>query len=267
MKTKKLLSGLLFGLLLAAGQHDAQAAKIRIWPVKVTIWPDHATESVRLTNEEDTPVNVQISATSWDMDENGKFIEADTGDFVFFPRLLTLPPHEEKAVRVGYQGNFPVLEKPYRLLIQELPPVRRPSEKQEEGKQQKLGLTYVLKLSLPLFVMPGKEPPAPEIAVDGVEPAKKGVKIGIKAPGSHHIQVTKLEAQLLDASDAAVASGENKIQLLRILPQTCALPILPMDVNACAKAKKLLVKVHADRLKEPYEQRISLTGDKCQAAK
>ncbi len=259
----KLLSGLLLGLLLAS--QSAEAAKIRIWPVKVTLWPDHATESVRLTNEEDTPVNVQISATSWDMDENGKFIEADTGDFVFFPRLMTLPPHEEKAVRVGYQGNFPPLEKPYRLLIQELPPVRQP-EKQEEGKQT-LGLTYVLKLSLPLFVMPSKEPPAPEIAIDGVEAAEKGLKIGIKAPGSHHIQVTKLEAQLMDGADAAVTKGENKTQLLRVLPHRRVFVEVPLDSKACATAKKLLVKVEAEGLKAPYEQSIPLTGDKCQAAK
>lgn len=264
MKTKYffLAAALLLGLLLT-GQH-VEAAKIRIWPVKVTIWPEHATESVRLTNEEDTPVNVQVSATSWDMDENGKFIETDTGDFVFFPRLLTLPPHEEKAVRVGYQGNFPPLEKPYRLLIQELPPVR-PPEKQEKDKQ-KLGLTYVLKLSLPLFVMPGKEPPAPEIAVDGVEPTEKGLKIGIKAPGSHHIQVTELEAQLVDSAGASVASGENKTQLLRVLPHRRVFVEVPLDSKACAKAKELLVKVHADGLKEPYEQRIPLTGGTCQAA-
>lgn len=265
MKTNKLLSGLLFGLLLAVGQQDAQAAKIKIWPVKVTLWPEHATESIRLTNEEEIPVNVQISATSWDMDENGKFIETDTGDFIFFPRLMTLPPHEEKAIRVGYQGNFPALEKPYRLLIQELPPVRSPKEQREE--KSSLGLTYVLKLSVPLFVMPSQEPPAPEIAIDGVEPAEKGIKIGIKASGSHHIQVTKLEAQLLDGMNAPIASGENKIHLLRILPHRRVFTEVPLDRTACAKAKKLLVKVYAERLKEPYEQRISLTGDKCQAAK
>lgn len=130
-----------------------------------------------------------------------------------------------------------------------------------------MGLTYVLKLSLPIFVMPSKEPPAAEVVVDGVEATEKGVKIGIKAPGSHHVQVTKLEAQLLDGADAPVASGENKVQLLRVLPHRRVFTEVPLDVTACAKAKKLLVKVHAERLKEPYEQRIPLTGDKCQAAK
>ncbi|MCI5193718.1 MAG: molecular chaperone [Candidatus Electrothrix sp. AU1_5] len=264
MKTQKIFLVMLLGLLIIADLQNAQAAKIRIWPVKVTIWPNHATESVRLTNEEDRPVNVQVSATSWDMDENGKFIETDTGDFVFFPRLLTLPPHEQKVVRVGYQGKFPDLEKPYRLLIQELPPVRSP-EKLEDGKQ-KLGLTYVLKLSLPLFVMPSKEPPVPKIAVDGVKTTEKGLKIGVRAPGSHHIQVTKLEAQLLDSADAVLASGENKTQLLRILPHRRVFVEVPLDSTACSKAKNMLVKVEAKGLKTPYEQRIPLTGGTCQAA-
>ncbi len=254
----------LAGLLLAAA-HEVQAAKITIWPVKLSLWPDHATESVRLTNEDDTPVNVQISAKSWDIDENGQFIEAETGDFVFFPRLLTLPPHEQKEVRVGYQGNFPALEKPYRLLIQELPPVRSPEE--QLAAKKKLGVTYVLKLSVPLFVMPDKTPPAPDVAIDGLKKAGKGVQIGIKAPGSHHIQINKLEAQLLDSAGKSVASGENKTHLLRILPHRRVFVEVPLDVKACAKAKQLLVKVSAEKkLDAPHEQRIPLTGENCQAA-
>jgi fimbrial chaperone protein len=253
--------GLLVLAALLASQ-GAQAAKIQIWPIKLSLWPAHATESVRLTNKEDTPVSVQISAKSWDMDEDGRFVETDTGDFVFFPRLLTLPPHEEKLVRIGYEGDFPALEKPYRLLIQELPAVRTPEE-QAEGKQN-LGLTYTLRLSVPLFVMPGKEPPSPEIVIDGLELTTAGVKLGVKAAGTHHVQVNRLELQLMDGAETTLARGENKVHLLRVLPQRRVFVEVPLDRAACAKATSLLVKVDAERLKQPYEQRIPLAGGRCQ---
>ncbi len=124
----------------------------------------------------------------------------------------------------------------------------------------------MLKLSVPLFVMPGKTPPAPEVAIDGLKPAAKGVQIGIKASGSHHIQISKLEAQLLDNAGTAIASGENKTHLLRILPHRRVFVEVPIDVKACSKAKNMLVKVHAERLTEPYEQRIPLSDGNCQAA-
>ncbi|HEY0719694.1 MAG TPA: fimbria/pilus periplasmic chaperone [Gammaproteobacteria bacterium] len=252
---------LLVGTLLLSGA--AHAGALKVWPVKVAVSPELKSESVRLTNDGDAAINVQISAKAWDMDEMGQFIEVDTGDFVFFPRLLTIPPHEEKAVRVGYQGDFPATEKPYRLLIEELPPVRTPEQQAQAGSA--LGMTYILRLSLPLFVMPDKVPPPAQVAIDGVENTPVGMRLGIKALGNYHIEVKKVVAQLLDGAGTPLAEGELTTPLLRILPQRRVFVDVPLKDKPCQKAKSLLVKVHAERLKEPYEQNIPLAGGSCQA--
>ncbi|MCW5202039.1 MAG: fimbria/pilus periplasmic chaperone [Candidatus Electrothrix communis] len=262
MKYSQAFVRILLGVFLLICHTELHAANLGIWPLKVIIWPEKATGSVNLTNKDDKPVNLQISATSWDMNENGKFIEADTGDFVFFPRMLTIPANEEKAVRVGYQGNFPALEKSYRLLIQELPPVRN-KEELEDG-QSKMGVTYIMKLSLPLFVMPSKEPPKPELAVDGVKTDEKGMSIGIRATGTHHVQITKIELELVDSAGVSVASGENETRLLRILPQRRVFVPVALDMDACDKAEKLLIKVHADGLTEPAEEKVELKKGTCE---
>ena len=262
MKQHQILAQVILGFCLFICHTELHAANLGIWPLKVTIWPQKATGSINLTNKDDKPVNLQISATSWDMDESGKFIEADTGDFVFFPRMLTIPANEDKAVRVGYQGDFPALEKSYRLLIQELPPVRKP-EDLKEG-QSKMGVTYVMKMSLPLFVMPGKEPPQPELAVDGVQSSDEGLEIGIKATGTHHVQITKVVLDLQDKAGASLVNGENETRLLRILPQRRVFVPVALETNACDKATSLSITVHAEGLSEPLEQNIALNKGTCE---
>ncbi len=264
MKHHHVLARIILCIFLFMGHTDLYAANLGVWPLKVTIWPEKATGSVNLTNKGDTPINLQISASSWDIDENGKFIEADTGDFVFFPRMLTIPPNEEKALRVGYQGDFPLLEKSYRLLVQELPPVRTP-EKLKEG-QNKMGVTYVMKMSFPLFVMPAKETPQPELAVDGIKAEETGVRIGIKATGTHHVQIIKVDLELVDGGGGSVASGGKETKLLRILPQRRVFVPISLDMEACSKAEKLQVTVHAEGLDKPVIDEISLKKGTCEPA-
>lgn len=253
----------LLALALLFGSQTVHAIGLKVWPVKVNLSPERMTETVSIKSDSDTPVNLQVSARSWDIDENGEFIESDTGDFVFFPRLITLPARGEKAVRVGYQGDFPKLEKPYRLIIQELPPVREP-EQQTDGAAA--GVSYVLRLSLPLFVAPDETTPAPEIALELPQKTKGGFKVAIKAPGTHHIEIHKVEAELRGASNQKLAGGESDIQLMRILPQRHVFVEIPMDNRSCSKAANLTVKVHAEGLDEPYEQAMPVSAQTCRGA-
>lgn len=250
-------------LVLLMATETAFAAALQIWPVKVSLSPKHATESVRLTNTGDEPVNLQVSASAWDMDENGKFIETDTLDFVFFPRLLTVPPHQEKVVRVGYQGDFPPIEKSYRLIVEELPKVRTPDEP-PAGKAV-AGVSFIMRMSLPLFVMPGEAPPRPEITIDGVERVKQGFRIGIRAPGTHHIGFSKVEAALVGPTGDAVAEGDSGSRLRRVLPKRRIFVTVPIDTAACERARALRVKVDVDGLGAPYEQSVILTPANCRA--
>lgn len=254
----------LLAMALLLGVQTVQAASLKVWPVKLTLSPERVTESVKITSESEAPVNLQVSAKSWDIDENGKFIEEDTGDFVFFPRLITVPPHAEKTIRVGYQGDFPELEKPYRLIIQELPPVRTP---EEQAQQKSAGVNYVLRLSLPLFVMPDEKRPDPELGLEDVKKTTGGFKVAIKAPGTHHVEIRKVDAELRGASNRKLAEGKLDVHLLRVLPHRRVFVEVPMDNRACSRAKALAVKVYAEGLDEPYEQEVPLGAESCRSAK
>ena len=243
---------LLFSLLLFSIQAYAGAA-VSIWPVRVSLWPEKKLDAVHLVNKGNESVKVQIYAKSWDMDENGKFIETDTGDFVFFPRLATIAPNEDKAIRVGYRGTFPALEKPYRLYLEELPPIRQPIP--AERQKSVLGIQTTLKLSVPLFVMPSANPPTPQLTITETNKTGDGLQVGIHNKGTHNFLLTEGTVELFDGRNHSVFSKEIKV-LQRVLPQRRLFIEIPLDNAPCLKARAIEFKFILDGLDVPYIKRF-----------
>ncbi|MCP4213844.1 MAG: molecular chaperone [bacterium] len=234
-------------------------AHIGVWPVKVFLWPDQKIGEVHLTNKGKTDANLQISAKSWDMDENGKFIEADTGDFVFYPRLMTIPAGGKSTLRVGYNSDFPKLEKPYRLFIQELPPIHETDQTKKE--KMSAGFLALLRLSLPLFVSPSQETPSPRPVIDGVEITDEGVRVPVKNPGTHNFLVIGVTVTLLGKDKAVLAKGENKRAAIRVLPQRRRLWDIPMDTGKRAIAQSIRISLDIQDLKKPFEKTLPVKPD------
>ena len=216
-------------------------AHISVWPVKVALWPDSKTNEVRLENKGSEVVNMQVHARTWDMDEQGKFIETDTGDFVFFPRLVTIAPGAATTVRVGYKGDFPRLEKSYRLYFQELAPVTPPEQASEDIQS---GVLVLLKLSLPLFVRPTQEitPPVPEVALLGS--SDKGLRLMVKNRGVHHFGVLRTNVELHNGKKAV--SSEEHTQFFRVLPEGQMVHEVPVNLDSCAKADSVRITLFFD---------------------
>ncbi len=229
-------------------------ALISVWPIKVFLYPDRKTGEVNLTNKGEYEVNAQVYAKSWDVDENGKFIETDTGDFVFYPRLLTIKPGEEKKLRIAYDGDFPPLEKSYRLYVYELPEIEKP-EKQAE--KVALGFIPLLRLSLPLFVSPSKTPPAPQALAEEIEKTDKGVKVAVKNPGNHHITLQRVFVRLTGQNGNSIAEGEAKPHILRILPQRRVWVDIPIEnLPDTTKILNSEVRFSLEGLKEEIKQSV-----------
>lgn len=228
-------------------------ATISIWPVKVSLWPAKKLDAVHLVNQGNESVKVQIYAKSWDMDENGQFIEADTGDFIFFPRLATIAPNEDKAIRVGYRGVFPATEKPYRLYFEELPPIRQPIP--AERGQSELGIQTTLKLSVPLFVRPSANLPAPQLSITATKKTDNSLRVGIHNEGTHNFLLTGGTLELFDSRSRPVFSKEVKV-LQRVLPQRHLFVEVPLDNAPCTEAGTLEFKWVLEGQEVPYVKRF-----------
>jgi len=230
-------------------------AKLNIWPVSIQLTPEQKMGAIHLTNKGESEVNVQVSAKTWDMDERGKFIETDTGDFVFYPRLLKILAGEEKTLRVGYNGDFPPLEKPYRVYIQELPAIK---DKQEaRDKKMSVGFNLLLKLSVPLFVSPLTSPPEPEPAVESLEKSDTGLRLSLKNKGTHNFMLLKIGAKLLGKDEKLLAETEEK-RIQRVLPHRQVFLDIPLKTENCPESQQLILNLYLDKQQNPVTLTLNL---------
>lgn len=230
------------------------SATLGIYPVRVDLTPDKKIGEVTIRNKGENEVKAQIYAKTWDMDENGKFIETDTGDFVFFPRLLTIPGGEDKVLRVGYNGDFPPIEKPYRLYIQELPEIK--TSKQETTKMN-TSFNFLLKLSVPVFVRPSNDPEPIQAEILGIAPEEGDLKIKLRNAGTRTFMLKKISAQL-KSQNGPVIDGFEDDYTQRVLPKRSLFLKIPLKNSACDKAKELFLKLSVFDSNSTLMQTITL---------
>lgn len=258
MKTSRTLSAafLIAGSLFTA--HAFALANLGISPTQVDLSPAAKTGEFTLMNNDDKPVNLQMSAKSWDMDETGKFIETDTGDFVFYPKTITIPAKAQAMIRAGYTGTFPNTEKPYRIIIEEVPNI---TPDDVAKSKVKVGLTPVLHLSIPVYVIPESVAPSAQVELGGLKTDKNSLRVGVKNLTGYHVNLNKVAVKLFK-KDSLVTEKAVDLQLQRILGGRMVFIDLPMDVKkSCAQADAIEVKIEAKGLKEPYQTKMPLKPD------
>ncbi len=197
-----------------------------------------------MENKGKQEVKMQVDARTWDMNDNGEFIETDTGDFVFFPRLVSIAPGSATVVRVGYKGDFPRLEKSYRLYFQELPPIRTPNQPSEDAIQA--GVQVLLRLSLPLFVRPAQKISLPSPAVALLGQSENGLRLAIKNTGVNHFGVLSTKTELLTNNKETTVSSSENTKFFRVLPERQMLLELPINTDDCAKADSARITLSFD---------------------
>jgi P pilus assembly chaperone PapD len=250
-------SGILTVAFYCFAPHFCQAAaNITIYPTHIYLSPDEQTAVITLINRGSSEVNMQISAKSWDSDAKGQFVETDSGDFSFFPRLLTIPPLQEKKIRVGYQGEFPPLEKPYRIYINELAPIKR-----SDSQKKQFAIVSTLQLSVPLFVKPDTETHEAQPEIDGISQANNGISVQVRNLGVTNFLVRGIQLQWQDSVQKKLTSS-GSTEAKRVLPHRFTQFALPALKVPCAKADKLLAQITVEGQKDPYQKEFKLQG-KC----
>ena len=177
----------------------AGAGAFMAMPIRLFIDGHSRTEVLRITNQGNEKVTVQLDAKAWRQDAAGKDVYEMTKDIVFFPKIVDIEKGEERIVRIGYQGqNALTTEHTYRLFLEELP-VTKPGE---------LALKFSLRLSIPIFVKPMQEM-RPEWAVDGLSLSEETLKFQVRNNGNIHLMVGKITAIGRDNSGKETFTGET----------------------------------------------------------
>ena len=135
---------LLFLLLLPVA---ARAGDWRVSPIRLDLGRDAKSGAVTVANDSDDRLQVQMKAFEWTQDAEGKDRYEETGEILFFPRLMILEPKEEKILRAGIRVPAVAKEETYRLFIEEIPGPR---------KAEGVNVAVAIRFGVPIFVKPLK---------------------------------------------------------------------------------------------------------------
>ena len=126
----------------------ARAGDWRVSPIRLDLGRDAKSGAVTVANDADERLQVQMKAFEWTQDAEGKDRYEETGEILFFPRLMILEPKEEKILRAGIRVPAAAKEKTFRLFIEEIPGPR---------KAEGVNVAVAIRFGVPIFVKPLKE--------------------------------------------------------------------------------------------------------------
>lgn len=181
MKLKYYKSLLLALAVLFSSIGSAFSGEWRVTPIRLDF--DKGTKSgvITITNDSAEKVRLQIKATEWVQDGEGKDKYTDTSDLVYFPKMMILDNKEEKVLRAGIKATEVKKEKTYRLFIEEIP---------EPGTAEGSRVAIALRFGVPIFIKPEKEENKGEI--EKVEMSKGVFKTVVKNLGNVHFMISSV---------------------------------------------------------------------------
>jgi fimbrial chaperone protein len=142
------LSAAMLASALLVGAGAVRAAEVQVGPVLVTLSPSTRSAVVAVRNQGKEPARFELQVKAWSQGPTGDMDLSPTDEIAVYPPVLTVPPGEERNLRVGAVAPFGAVERAYRLVLQELAPPEAP-----EAVPQVRMLTRML---IPVFLASAK---------------------------------------------------------------------------------------------------------------
>ena len=157
------------------------AGEFSVSPILVELKPGAMSETITVTNHAKDKLRVGIRLMEWTQDAEGKDVYKDSNELVYFPRQMDIEGEGKRLVRVGLKTPAGVVERAYRLFIEEQP------EASESSKPQ---IAFYFRFGVPVFAPPAVPKPDPQV----MDPTVQGGKLSIvvKNPGNQHFRLVKI---------------------------------------------------------------------------
>jgi fimbrial chaperone protein len=204
-------------------------------PIRVDLGLDARSGAVTVFNESDDRLQLQMKASEWTQDAEGKDRYGETGDILFFPRIMIFDKKEERILRVGIKGPPGAKEKAYRLFLEEIP---------EPSKARGASVAVAIRFGLPVFVKPAKEAPGGEIGALSMSAGV--VSATVENRGNVHFTIqTVLFSGKSAGGEVIFAKEVPGWYLLAGASRTYSADVPP---ERCGELAGIDVEVKADRL-------------------
>jgi len=164
----------------------AFAADFQVQPTTMDLGAREKSGAFSVINNSNEKIDFQVSVQEWNQDEKGKDVLVDTKEIVFFPKVMSVDPNSQRAVRIGLKTPPSAREKTYRLFVAEIPTPKK-TQNVELNKKIKAGVTIAFRFSMPIFVKPLK--PQELCVIDKIEMSKGKVKAVVKNTGNVHVKL------------------------------------------------------------------------------
>jgi len=161
------------------------AGEWRVTPIRLFFDRGVRTGILNVQNDGDTPMTFGVKAMQWTQDAEGKDQYSETDDLIFFPKILTIPPREDRVIRIGSKHPGGPRELTYRLFIEEEPPPRK------EAKNEGATVSVKVRFAVPLFISPTKADPAGKLA--SVELRRGTLSATLQNTGNVNFRLASLE--------------------------------------------------------------------------
>ncbi|MGI0490960.1 molecular chaperone [Alkalinema pantanalense CENA528] len=190
-KSTVLLTSLL-SLGFLGQEKPAFASNFGVSPIQIYLAPkaDRAAASTMLSirNESSNPLRFQVSAFTWSQTTQNPIQLEPTEDIIFFPNILSLAPGESRTIRLGVTASPTEQEKTYRILVEELPPLKTAKPVNTTPQVQVL-----TKMSIPIFIQPTQSQISGEIQEISAE--KGHVAFQVKNTGNTHFTAQQVRVK------------------------------------------------------------------------
>lgn len=227
VRSAPLLVALLFPAVVQAGEW-------RVTPIRLDLGKDARSGAVTVINESENRLQVQVNAMEWTQDSEGKDRYEETGEILFFPRLMLLEKKEEKILRAGIKVPAIEKEKAYRLFIEEIPGA---------GNGQGANVAVSIRFGLPIFVHPRKEEARGEagpVAMSGGT-----VRIPVRNSGNVHFVVQSVHVAGKDGAGKEIFSRE--LSGWYLLAGASRLYTTSVPPEVCGSLKTIGIEVRTDK--------------------
>lgn len=177
----------------------ACAAGLQVSPVTLTLEADQQADGVWLSNTSGAQLDAQIRVYRWTQQDGQERLEL-TRELMVSPPMLKLAPQARQLVRLIRSGPASpgTAEVSYRVLIDELP-LPQPGD----GKT----LNFVMRHSLPIFVLPEGARPSPPRLEWSLRREGEQIMLEVANGGGTHAQLAELVFMNEAGARTAVHSG------------------------------------------------------------
>lgn len=228
------------GWLIQPG--PAGALDLSIAPIQVHLAATQKSANLVIGNPNDAPVTVQVSTFLWTQNSTGEDVLTKSPELLAFPQMLQIKKKAERVVRVGVATPDRSVEKTYRLLIEPVLTYKPDTQ----SSQRSAAAVIIARASVPVFVHPTKDTPAPIKATGLVEHNK--VLLTLTNPGPVHVNPPAIRLKGLGPTGEVVFEDTKKgWYLLSGITRTDA---FELPEGACSRLGRLVADIQSGQQTE-----------------